>query len=336
LAGRFFHRPLIHATDGLALTHIVTADPVRRSDAAADVPAVTIVGTVEDLWQQADDFDMVVVATANRAHAPIAAAALERGKSVVVDKPLAVTAAEAQPLADLAARMGLLLAVFHNRRWDSDTLTIKKLMSDGVLGGVHRFESRFQRFRPNVQRRWREDDPAHGGGVLLDLGTHIIDQAVHLFGPVETVYAEIDVRREGAVADDDDFIALHHAGGVRSHLWCSMAAPAPGPRVRVDGSIAGYVKEPLDGQEDALRGGWDPATGPWGVEPAGILSDAHGARDWPSEPGAWIEFYRQIVAALQGSAPVPVHATEAVGVLVLIEAARRSALTSSVIRVTHP
>jgi predicted dehydrogenase len=334
LAGRFFHRPLIQATDGLSLTHVVTADPVRRSDAAAEVPTGTIVDTLEALWEQADYFDVVVIATANSSHASIAAEALARDKSVVVEKPLAVTAAEAQALADRAARTGRLLTVFHNRRWDSDTLTVKRLMRDGALGDVHRFESRFQRFRPGVQRRWREDDPARGGGVLLDLGTHLIDQAVHLFGPVETVYAEIDVRRPGAVADDDDFIALQHAGGVRSHLWCSMAAPAPGPRVRVDGSVAGYVKETLDGQEDALRAGWDPASGPWGVEPPGTLSDGAGSRAYPSEPGAWTGFYRQFVAALQGAARVPVPVAEAVSVLALIEAARRSAHSRSVIRVT--
>ena len=197
----------------------------------------------DELFDGADRLDLVVVATPNRTHVELARRALEAGLPVVVDKPLAPTAAEARELAALAEARGLLLAPFQNRRWDNDFLTLRSLLAEDALGEVYRFESRFERWRPRPKGGWRESgDPEEVGGLLYDLGSHLVDQALTLFGPAASVYAESDVRRAGAGADDDTFIALTHDNGVRSHLWMSATAAQLGPRFRVLGSRAAYVK----------------------------------------------------------------------------------------------
>ena len=318
LAGRVIHRPLLDAEPRMTVTHVVTADAERRRQAAADLPAATLVDDVEALWRAADDFDAVVVASPNLSHVPVARAALELGKATVVDKPLAVTAAEADVLCRLARELAVPLSVFHNRRWDSDTIAARELLAAGTLGSVVRLESRFIRFRPEVVDRWREDAAA-GGGVLLDLGSHVVDQALFLLGPATHVYAEVDVRRPGGRADDDCFLALTHASGVRSHLWCSMAAPAPGPRLLLQGSRAGWAKQHLDGQEDAQRAG-QPAA----VEAPGRLYDEDGEREVPSPAGDWGAYYRAFAAAVLDGSPLPVEPEDAVAVLRVLDAARRS------------
>lgn len=327
LAGRVLHRPLLEACPDLEVTHVVTGDPERRAQAAAELPGARVLPSPDALWSYADAFDVVVVAAADLAHVPVATAAVELGRPTVVDKPLAPTAAEAQALCDLAAERRVPLTVFHNRRWDSDTLTAAALLRDGTLGEVHRLESRFTRFRPQVQARWREDAAA-GGGVLLDLGSHLVDQAVLLLGPVTHVYAEVDRVRPGASADDDVLLALTHAIGARSALWASVAAPWPGPRLVLQGSAGGWAKEALDGTEDALRAGaWH---GPV-AEPDGRLWTAAGAAAAPSLPGDWLAFYGGFAAAARGRGPVPVDPQDAVRTLRVLEAARRSAQQREVV-----
>jgi predicted dehydrogenase len=328
-AGSFFHAPLIAATPGLSLAAVVTRDPRRAEQVRAEHPGTRVVPSAEDLF----DLDLVVVATPNRTHVPIAEAALRAGRPVVVDKPLAGTAADGAALVRLAAERGLPLSVFQNRRWDGDFRTLRHLLACGELGEVTRFESRFERWRPVPKGGWRESGgPDEIGGTLYDLGSHLVDQALQLFGPASRVYAETDVRRAGVVSDDDAFVALTHASGVRSHLWMSAVAARPGPRLRVLGSRAGYVKWGLDPQEDRLRAGERPG-GPdrqvdWGVEPPdrwGTLGDATGTRPVPTEPGAYQDFYAGMRDALTGSAPVPVDPADAVAVLAVLEAARTSA-----------
>ena len=182
------------------------------------------------MWARAADHDLVVVATANEAHAELARTAIDHGLAVVVDKPLAPSSAEAQDLVDRAAAAGVPLTVFHNRRWDSDFLTAKRLVTEGTLGDVHRLESRFERWRPEApEDAWRfATDRAGGGGVLLDLGTHLVDQAIQLFGPVADVHGDVRSVR-GTPADDDAFIALRHTSGQTSHSWACDVAPQPGP-----------------------------------------------------------------------------------------------------------
>ncbi|MEU1656380.1 Gfo/Idh/MocA family protein [Streptomyces griseofuscus] len=333
LAGSVFHAPLITATEGLVLDTVVTSNPERQQQARDAFPDVTLAATPEELFARADELDLLVIASPNKTHVPLATAALEAGLPVVVDKPVAGTAAEARALAALAEDRGLLLSVFQNRRWDNDFLTLRALLEDGALGDVRRFESRFERWRPRPKGGWRESgDPAEIGGLLYDLGSHVVDQALVLFGPAAEVYAEADVRRPGAEADDDTFIALTHASGVRSHLYVSATTPQLGPRFRVLGSEAGYVKYGLDPQEAALREGLHP--GPrWGAEPESLYGRI-GAGESPltgggtpvkTLPGDYPAYYAAVAAALTGAGPNPVTALEAAAALDVLEAARRSA-----------
>ncbi|MBY8867239.1 Gfo/Idh/MocA family oxidoreductase [Streptomyces sennicomposti] len=336
LAGSVFHAPLIAATEGLVLDTVVTSNEERQAEARAEFPDVRTVAGADELFARADDLDLVVIASPNKTHVPLATTALKAGLPVVVDKPLAGTAAEARTLADLAEERGLLLSVFQNRRWDNDFLTLRELIAQGALGDVWRFESRFERWRPRPKGGWRESgDPAEIGGLLYDLGSHVVDQALVLFGPVTQVYAEAVVRRAGAEADDDTFLALTHANGVRSHLYVSATTAQLGPRFRVLGSEAGYVKYGLDPQEAALRKGRRPGTegdawgreeeSLWGRVGAGQSPATGGGSPVPTLPGDYPAYYAAVAAALREGAPNPVTAREAAAALDVLEAARRSA-----------
>ncbi|MFH8515112.1 Gfo/Idh/MocA family oxidoreductase [Streptomyces gelaticus] len=335
LAGSVFHAPLIAATDGLVLDTVVTSDEERRAQARAEFPGVRFAASPQELWERADELDLVVIASPNKTHVPIATAALEAGLPVVVDKPIAGTAAEARALAALAEERGLLLSVFQNRRWDNDFRTLVRLLADGELGDVQRFESRFERWRPQPKGGWRESgDPQEIGGLLYDLGSHVVDQALTLFGPAALVYAESDVRRPGAAADDDTFVAITHVNGVRSHLYVSATAAQRGPRFRVLGRTAGYVKYGLDPQEAELRAGVRPAADrPWGEEPeelwgrigSGESPLTGGGTPVRTLPGDYPAYYAAVADALRGKGENPVNALQAAAALDVLEAARRSA-----------
>ncbi|MFE6890318.1 Gfo/Idh/MocA family oxidoreductase [Streptomyces sp. NPDC057694] len=336
LAGSVFHAPLIAATEGLTLDTVVTSNPERQAQARAEHgDGLRFAASPDELWERADELDLIVIASPNKTHVPLAKAALAAGLPVVVDKPVAGTAAEARELAALADERGLLLSVFQNRRWDNDFLTIEALLKDGELGDVWRFESRFERWRPQPKGGWRESgNPEEIGGLLYDLGSHVVDQALVLFGPAVAVYAESDVRRAGAEADDDTFIAITHANGVRSHLYVSATTAQLGPRFRVLGSRAGYVKYGLDPQEAALRDGKRPvACEPWGVEcesmwgrvGSGESPATGGGSPRPTVDGDYPAYYAAVAAALRDGAPNPVPATQAADALDILEAARRSA-----------
>ncbi|WP_431044210.1 Gfo/Idh/MocA family oxidoreductase [Streptomyces sp. P1-3] len=341
LAGSVFHAPLIAATDGLVLDTVVTGDPERQRRAAGEYPRVRCAASPDELWARAAELDLIVIASPNRTHVPLARTALEAGLPVVVDKPLAATAAEAEGLAALADERGLLLSVFQNRRWDNDFRTVRRLLADGTLGDVHRFESRFERWRPALKGGWRESgDPAEVGGLLYDLGSHLVDQALTLFGPAASVYAEVDVRRRGAAADDDTFIALTHTGGVRSHLWMSATAAQLGPRFRVLGSEAAYVKYGLDPQEAALREGARPGGDrPWGVEPEsawGRVGSGEAGEPVATLPGDYPAYYAAVAAALREGGEPPVTAAEAAAALRVLEAARVSAAEGRTVHLASP
>ncbi|WP_328900311.1 Gfo/Idh/MocA family oxidoreductase [Streptomyces sp. NBC_00441] len=335
LAGSVFHAPLITATDGLALDTVVTRDEGRRAQARAAYPGVRFADSPDELWRRADELDLIVIASPNKTHVPLARAALEAGLPVVVDKPVAGTAAEARELAALAEERGLLLSVFQNRRWDNDFLTLRALLADGALGEVQRFESRYERWRPRLKGGWRESgDPQEIGGLLYDLGSHVADQALNLFGPAAQVYAESDLRRPGAAADDDTFLAITHTSGVRSHLYVSATTAQLGPRFRVLGSSAGFVKYGLDPQEAALREGARPAPGePWGEEGEelwGRLGSGEspltgGGTPVRTLPGDYPAYYAAVNDALRGTGDNPVTALQAAATLDVLEAARRSA-----------
>jgi predicted dehydrogenase len=335
LAGSMFHAPLISTTAGLCLSAVVTAHPERQDQVRRDHPGAEVLERVEDLWARAEKLDLAVVATPNRSHVPLAKSAIEAGLPVVVDKPLAATAAEGAELVRLAAGRGVPLTVFQNRRWDSDFRTARRLVADGRLGDVLRLESRYERWRPVPKAGWRaHDDPAEAGGLLYDLGSHLVDQALRLLGPVTHVYAELDRRRPGARVDDDVFVALHHPGGARSHLWMSAVAAERGPRLRLLGSRGAFVIHGMDGQEEVLRSGGLPTGPDWGREPAGkwgrLIADGH-SEPVPSEPGAYPDFYTGVVAMLRHNGPPPVDPAEAITALTVLEAARRSAAEQRVV-----
>ncbi|HEY2603923.1 MAG TPA: Gfo/Idh/MocA family oxidoreductase [Thermoleophilaceae bacterium] len=312
LAGEVFHAPLIDAVDGIEVAGIVTTDPERQASARSTYPNAEVVYNVEDLW---DRIDLLVVATPNRAHVPLGLAGVEHGLPVVVDKPLAPSVTE----AELLLSTGGQVTVFQNRRFDGDFLTLRGALERGELGTVTRFESRFERFRPTVGDGWRElGDPGEGGGLLLDLGAHLVDQARVLFGPPLRVYGELHARRPGAQVEDDVFVALEHEGGVRSHLWMSAVAPLYGPRFRVSGLEAGFSSDGLDPQEEQLSHGVRPGDPLYG-EAADLL------------PGAYQRFYEGVVAWLRDGAPAPVDPRDSLACLRVLEAARRSAETNSVI-----
>jgi predicted dehydrogenase len=307
LGGAVFHAPYIAATPGLSLTAIVTGNPERQGQAEREHPDAAILGSTDELWALAADLELIVVATSNRSHVPLALEAMEAGLAVVVDKPLAPTADEARALVGAARERGTFLTVFHNRRWDGDFLTVRELVESGELGTISRFESRYERWRPHVGAGWRENpDPAEGGGILIDLGSHVVDQALQLFGPPRDVYGEVRCVRPGALTDDDAFVALVHEGGVVSHLWMSAVAAQPGPRFRVLGDRAAYVYGAPAEVEEA----------------PGFLGSDEDARMIPTPPNTWMRFYEDVAESLHEGAPPPVEPADAVATLEVLEAAR--------------
>ncbi len=336
LAGAALHAPLLAAVDGLELTAIVTRDKQRRTRARREHPSAELLASAEQVWQRASELDLVVVATPNRTHVPLARAAIKAGLAVVVDKPLAANAADARELIRLAAERGAMLTVFQNRRWDGDFLTVQRLLSEDAIGRVLRFESRLERWRPELSGGWRElGDPEEAGGLLYDLGSHLVDQALVLFGPVSEVYAELDARRPRAQVDDDTFVALTHASSVRSHLWMSALAAQFAPRLRVLGDRGAYVKFGLDVQEESLRNGLHPGAPGWDQEPEqrwGVLGAGDEVRPVPTLTGAYGRFYEGVAAALRDGVPPPVDPAEVVAGLEVLAAARRSAREGCVVR----
>jgi scyllo-inositol 2-dehydrogenase (NADP+) len=339
LAGRVFHAPLIGAEPGLELAAVVTSDPVRQAQARDDLPGVTLLATAEEAWERSADFDVAVVATANSAHVPQATAALDSGLHVVVDKPLAGSAREAQEVYDVAVSRGRQLHVFQNRRWDSEILTARKVVDAGLIGTPHRLESRFERWRPTPKGGWREDGPAEDlPGLLYDLGSHLVDQAMHLLGPVERVFASVRRVRPGVSADDDTQVHLEHVSGAISILSVSSAAAFTGPRLRLLGTQGGLWIDSLDTQEDALRAGRTPADAQWGVEAedAFIVTGTDPARPLARARGDWAAYYRGVAQSIAGEGPAPVDPRDAIQNLRVIEAARESAASHRVVTLDPP
>jgi scyllo-inositol 2-dehydrogenase (NADP+) len=333
LAGSVFHAPLVATTPGMQVSAIVTSRPERQQQVRIHYPTAAILNNAEEIWEQANRYDLVVVAAANRAHVPLGLAALQAGLPVVIDKPLAASVVDAERLIAMSKQTGKLLTVFQNRRWDNDFLTVRKLLAADLLGSITRYESRFERYRAQVNTQaWRESaDPQEVGGLLYDIGSHLIDQALVLFGRPTQVYAEVARRRPNAQVDDDTFIALKFANGVNAHLWASVVARIPGQRLRVSGLLGSYEKWGLDPQEDALRAGKRPTDAGWGTEARerwGHLStDVGGLHiDGPieTEPGAYSQYYALVRDALTTGSPPPVDPAEAVEVIRVIEAVGQS------------
>ena len=326
-SGRGIHARLLRVA-GHDVTHVVVRNPERVAAARADWPDVVVVPDVATLLAHAVDLDLVVVASPTGNHVQHALAVIGAGLPVVVDKPLAPDSAGAREVVAAAAAAGVPLTVFQNRRWDAEQLTLRGVLAAGTLGTVHRFERRWERWRPVPQDRWKENDLV-AGGLLLDLGAHLVDSAVQLFGPVASVYAEI--RALTTPTPDDVFIALHHVGGVVSHLWAGGLAGAPGPRTRVLGSAGAYLVTSYEGEptpfaalDQAALGGTDGHEG-WlvrGDERVPVLRAAGGHDD----------FYRAVARWLLAGGPVPVDPSDAVRTAEVLEAAVRSARDQCVVQ----
>lgn len=333
LAGKVFHCPFIGASPEFSLDFIATNNPERRRQAQQDHPEATIVADSDEMLALASELDLVVLATPPAVHLAQGLSYLDRGVALVVDKPFAASVADAERLIERAEEVDRPLAVFQNRRWDGDFLTVKKILNDGELGKVYQFESSFEHWAPHADSRWQDATPAAlGGGVAFDLGSHLIDQALVLFGPVSDARADLRTVREGGGNDDVSYIELYHESGVRSRLYMSRVGAQPGPRFRVLGTKGAYVSYGLDGQEPALAGGMLPTDDRFGNEPEetwgklGVSAPGYPAPvKVPTERGNYPAFYQGVAAALRGTAPVPVAARDALEVVRILERIHQNA-----------
>lgn len=319
-ASKTFHAPLIQATEGLDLVAVSSSDASKvRAELDVEVESQALA------LCKRDDLDLIVIPTPNDTHFPLAKAALMAGKHVVVDKPFTVTLSEAKQLKALSVDKERLVSVFHNRRWDSDFLTVKALLEAGTLGSVTGLESRFDRFRPEVRDRWREK-ATPGGGIWYDLGPHLLDQACELFGMPNAILLDLGARREAAKADDD-FLALLEYDGCRVSLSAGTLVAEPTPRFRIHGTQGSYTKYGLDPQEGRLKAGETP-TSAWGEDTAGTLLLCEGEgeaaslirHEHPSRPGDYLAYYQGVAAAIRDHSPLPVDIDDALRSMALLEA----------------
>jgi len=327
LAGRVFHAPFLATNPAFTIAAIATSDADRAAQASAAHPDATIM-TTDALLAHAADLDLIVLASPPHVHREQAVAALEAGAAVVIDKPFVPTVADAEAIIAAAEQAGRPLTVFQNRRWDGDFRTVTRLVQSGALGTVHRFESTFERFGAPKRDQWQgQISAAQGGGILFDLGSHLIDQALTLFGPASLEVAELRAVREGLGSEDDAFISLRHDSGVRSHLTMSRVAAQSGPRFRVLGDESGYSVYGLDGQEPDLKVGRWPGSEGYGETPKaqwGLLGVDNGEQPLvsvPTEEGGYPDFYEQVASSIRDGAPVPVDARHALETVRIIEQA---------------
>lgn len=325
LSGRFFHAPLLKGC-GFDLVAIATANPLRTSHAVHDFPNVRVVSSIEELVKH--ELDLVVVASTNMAHAANALTAISAGVPVVVDKPMGRSFAETKSIIDAGVAAGVPVSTFFNRRWDSDALTIKRVLASGALGTIHRLESRFERFRPELNSTsWRENLSAKdGGGQLLDLQPHLISTAIDWFGKAELVTASVRTLRGGA--DDDSLLVLKHVGGVMSYLSASAVVGAPGPRIRILGTKGALVINDLDPQENLLRKGIYPDGGIWSVPTASraFIHRGDEVQEIAGENGNYALFYSAVAGAIAGTNSWPIDNSDALLVAQIIDQAHGSAL----------
>jgi scyllo-inositol 2-dehydrogenase (NADP+) len=327
LAGRAFHAPVIRAVPGLHLAAIVQRS---GAEAAEKYPDVRIVRSLDELLSM-PEIRLVVIATPNDTHYPLARKCLEAGRDVVVDKPFATTLEEAKSLVETAKETRRLLTVYQNRRYDGDFQAIRALVADGTLGRIVRFESAYDRFRPKLKPgAWRET-ARPGSGILFDIAPHLIDHALVLFGLPEAVTGDIRIERENAVADDAFDVTLHYSDGMRAVLRSSILAAAPRPRFVLFGTQGSFVKQTFDPQEMNLRRGDIPADKPWGFEPEenwGVLTvpagDSFERRRIPSATCDYRDYYSNVRDAILGRAALAVTPEHSLHVVRMLELARES------------
>ncbi|MGZ3305413.1 MAG: oxidoreductase [Asticcacaulis sp.] len=324
-AGRIIHVPLVRATPGLELAAVVSSRPAEVEAAAPG----TAVFADFDAMVADPSIELVVLATPNTLHAPQAVAALRAGKNVVIDKPFGVNLAEAEAVAQAAKASGKLACVFQNRRWDSHILTLKRFLDEDRLGEVAEAILRYDRLRDVSPERWRDQD-LPGSGMWFDLGTHLVDQAVHLFGRPDTVMADIFAQRLGAMTNDW-FLCILGYGRTRVVLHSGMVTPVPGAVVEVQGSGGAFIKYGQDTQEDMLRAGRTPGDQGWGVDPSpavftpAIGTETRAAVEVSCQPGNYPAFYAGIAAAIRDGAPSPVPIEQSLIAMQIIELGLQSA-----------
>ncbi len=325
LGGRVFHAPFVNSNNRYSLDVVVTSNDDRIAQVENQYPGTGILRTVDELWHRMDEIDLVLVSTPPVSHASLVERALRGGAAVVVDKPFVVDSADGERLIGIAREEGQLLTVFQNRRWDGDFLTVRKLLGEGKLGTVRRFESRMETYKPLVTKPWKARSGSdEGGGILYDLGPHLIDQALQLFGDAELVHVERAAHRDVEGPDDDVFLALRHGSGVISHLWMNTLAPQAAPRFRVTGSESAYTKWGVDVQEAAVDAGMLPTDPGYGAEDKlawGLLGFDHEATRQPTEDGDYPAFYDLLATALRNGGTIPVDPADSLRAHRIIEEA---------------
>ncbi|WP_267382291.1 MULTISPECIES: oxidoreductase [unclassified Sphingomonas] len=318
-SGKTFHAPLIAASDRLMLCAVASRDAAKVH---ADLPGIRVDADPLAIIRS-PDIDLIVIATPNEAHAPLALAAIEAGKHVVIDKPFALDLAEARSVVAAATRADRQLSVFHNRRWDSDFLTVRDAIAAGMIGDIVHFESHLDRFRPEVRDRWRER-AGPGSGVWFDLGPHLVDQALQLFGLPDLIQASLACQRPGAVTDDWAHVILFY-GQRRVILHAGMLVAGGTHRFVAHGTEGSFVKRLPDRQEALLLDGTKPGAEGWGADPDGLTIYRHGTeRTIPATPGDQRRFYDRLATSLRGAGAAPVPPIEALAVMAVVEAASLS------------
>ena len=315
-AGKTFHAPLIQSVPGLKLTVVGSSKP---DIVLADLPGVAVCPHPEEVAAH-PDVDLLVIASPNESHFPLAATALHAGKHVVVDKPFTVKLADARSLVELAEEQGRLLSVFHNRRWDSEVLATKAMVESGLLGEISHFETHIDRFRPQVRQRWREQT-GPGAGLWFDLGPHLIDQAVQLFGLPQTINASFAVQRKGGQTDDWAHVQLNYKS-LRVILHTSLLAFGGFPRSVLHGTLGSWAKFGGDVQEKQLVTGMLPGSSGFGVDPdPGIFYEGTTGKQTkiPAPVVNQADYYLGIRNALWGRQPNPVPPSQASAVMSILE-----------------
>ena len=339
--GQTFHAPVLSAVPGFELAAVASSQPQKVN---ADWPNAAVVPGVAALVAR-PDIDLVVVATPNALHYPVAKAALEAGKHVVVDKPFTLDVAEARDLEALARRNSRVLAVYQNRRFDADYLTLKDVLASGELGRPVYLESHFDRFRPEVRDRWREQK-VPGAGLWVDLGAHLVDQAVQLFGKPDSLQLDTAALRDGAQVEDYFHAVLRYESGphapLRVVLHATTLAAHAAPRYIVHGTRGSYIKHGVDPQEDALRAGQRPPMAGWGADPQDgelVVPGSDGGepqrRVWPTRAGNYVDYYAAVRDAILGTRPNPVPPEQAVALMELLDIGQRSAAEGRAIRIVE-
>ena len=343
LAARLFHVPLIQATEGLELAGVVTRSAKRQSEASRLNSDIRIFSSDEHYWSAAGECDIAVIATANRTHMSLATKSLERGLHVVVEKPVAGSSDDAVSLAKISEEAGRQVHVFQNRRWDSDYLTLLRLYGSGAIGKGLILEARMESHRELLRKSWRNSpDPKDLGGVLLDLGSHLVDQALRLMGPVQAVYSAMHSVRDESTPEDHAHLVLTHEGGATSLLVMSRTSVMTGSRFKLLGVNGSIEIMHQDSQEQMLKLGRDPGSPEWGQEPEDAFAvlnirDSTGtavSQNCELARGQWPGFYRQVVEAVTSGFPAPVDLEDVIANLRVLDAARESAKKNSVIEIS--